>query len=268
MRELGFTKEDFRIRLSDRNAWVEFASRSGVAEGSLSTFLQIIDKIGRTPEDKTNEQLAALGLSLDAIKAFMQSGPEASDSLAEILVNLEFRGLSEYVEVDLSIVRGLAYYTGPVFEIFDIGKGMRAVAGGGRYDQLVQLIGSVDMPACGFAMGDMVITDLIRETEVPAQKLEAAVMERSSIDFYLIVADSERAGEAVGVAQLLRGAGYRVTFPFTPMKVGKQFQAAEQSGAKRAVVVGSEYPQLSIKNLEERSESISSLDSLLSDVSE
>jgi histidyl-tRNA synthetase len=70
------------------------------------------------------------------------------------------------------------------------------------------------------------------------------------------------------VVQLLRGAGYRVAFPFTPVKVGKQFQAAEQSGAKRAVVVGSEYPQLSIKNLEERSETISSLDSLLADVSD
>ena len=268
MRELGFTKEDFRVRLSDRNAWIDFASRSGVAEGNLSVFLQIIDKIGRTPEDKTDEQLAALGLSMDAVKSFMQSGPEASDSLAEILANLEFRGLSEYIEVDLSIVRGLAYYTGPVFEIFDIGKGMRAVAGGGRYDQLVQLIGSVDMPACGFAMGDMVITDLIRETEAPAQKLETAVMERSSLDFYIVVADSQRVGEAVGVAQLLRDAGYRVAFPFTPMKVGKQFQAAEQSGAKRAVVVGSEYPQLSIKNLEERFETISSLDSLLADVSE
>ena len=152
-----------------------------------------------------------------------------------------------------------------MFEIFDIGKGMRAVAGGGRYDQLIKLIGNIDMPACGFAMGDMVITDLIRETGGPAGKLEAAVAESSAVDAYIVVADPDKAGEAAGVAQLLRAAGKRVIFPFSPMKVGKQFQAAEQSGATRAIVVGSEFPELSIKNLQDRSEMISRLDSLLAD---
>lgn len=265
MRELGFTSNDFRIRLSDRNAWVDFGTGNGIADEDIPIFLQIIDKMERTPEDKTDEQLQALGLSLEAVRAFMESGSEASESLASILANLEARGLSEYIEVDLGIVRGLAYYTGPVFEIFDIGKGMRAVAGGGRYDQLIKLIGNIDMPACGFAMGDMVITDLIRETGGPAGKLEAAVAESSAVDAYIVVADPDKAGEAAGVAQLLRAAGKRVIFPFSPMKVGKQFQAAEQSGATRAIVVGSEFPELSIKNLQDRSEMISRLDSLLAD---
>lgn len=265
MRELGFTSNDFRIRLSDRNAWVDFGTGNGIAEEDIPTFLQIIDKMERAPEDKTDEQLKALGLSLEAVQAFMQSGSAASESLACILANLDARGLSEYIEVDLGIVRGLAYYTGPVFEIFDIGKGMRAVAGGGRYDQLVKLIGSVDMPACGFAMGDMVITDLIRETDGPAGKLEAAVAQSSAVDVYVVVADPDKAGEAAGVAQLLRAAGKRVIFPLSATKVGKQFQAAEQSGATRAIVVGSEFPELSIKNLQDRSEMISRLDSLLTD---
>lgn len=265
MRELGFTSNDFRIRLSDRNAWVDFGTGNGIAEEDIPTFLQIIDKMERAPEDKTDEQLKALGLSLEAVQAFMQSGSAASESLACILTNLDARGLSEYIEVDLGIVRGLAYYTGPVFEIFDIGKGMRAVAGGGRYDQLVKLIGNVDMPACGFAMGDMVITDLIRETDGPAGKLEAAVAQSSAVDVYVVVADPDKAGEAAGVAQLLRAAGKRVIFPLSATKVGKQFQAAEQSGATRAIVVGSEFPELSIKNLQDRSEMISRLDSLLTD---
>ena len=265
MRELGFTSNDFRIRLSDRNAWVDFGTGNGIAEEDIPTFLQIIDKMERAPEDKTDEQLKALGLSLEAVQAFMQSGSAASESLACILTNLDARGLSEYIEVDLGIVRGLAYYTGPVFEIFDIGKGMRAVAGGGRYDQLVKLIGNVDMPACGFAMGDMVITDLIRETDGPAGKLEAAVAQSSAVDVYVVVADPDKAGEAAGVAQLLRAAGKRVIFPLSATKVGKQFQAAEQSGATQAIVVGSEFPELSIKNLQDRSEMISRLDSLLTD---
>jgi histidyl-tRNA synthetase len=156
--------------------------------------------------------------------------------------------------VDLGIVRGLAYYTGPVFEIFDIGKGMRAVAGGGRYDQLVGLIGGVDMPACGFAMGDMVITDLIRESDGPAAKLAAAVAESARVDAYVVLADPSKEAEAARVAHDLRGAGFRVLSTLSPAKVAKQFQAAEQSGARHAVVVGAEFPLLTVRDLADRSE--------------
>jgi histidyl-tRNA synthetase len=164
-------------------------------------------------------------------------------------------------------VRGLAYYTGPVFEIFDIGKGMRAVAGGGRYDQLIGLIGGVEMAACGFAMGDMVITDLIRETEGPAAKLGAAVAESGRVDAYVVIADPEKEGEAAGVAQQLRGAGFRVIAPLSPAKVAKQFQAAEQSGATYAVVVGTEFPDLTLRHLADRSERVVALTELISTMS-
>ncbi len=262
MREFGFGPADFRIRLSDRNAWVAFAEANGVKDESVPQFLQTIDKMERAPEDRTDEQLQLIGISLAQVKEFMNSGAEASAALRDILANLDARGLSEFVEVDLGIVRGLAYYTGPVFEIFDIGKGMRAVAGGGRYDQLVKLIGGVDMPACGFAMGDMVITDLIRETETPGARLEEAVTESNSIDVFVVLADPERQGEAAAVAQQLRSAGQRAVFPFSPSKVGKQFQTAEQSGARFAVVVGSEYPDLTIKDLSARSESSATAETL------
>ena len=141
MREFGFTSDDFRIRISDRNAWVDFATTNGVTEENLTTFLQVVDKMERAPEEKTDAALQELGLSLAQVKTFIASGSAASPAIGEILEDLDARGLSNFVEVDLSIVRGLAYYTGPVFEIFDIGKGMRAVAGGGRYDQLLELIG-------------------------------------------------------------------------------------------------------------------------------
>ncbi|MAS96095.1 MAG: histidine--tRNA ligase [Verrucomicrobiales bacterium] len=255
MRELGFTKEDFRIRVSDRNAWVSFATDKGVSDGQITDFLQIVDKMERTPKEKTEELLGNLGLTLSDIEGFIASGAEASPALKEVLSNLEARGFAEYVEVDLSIVRGLAYYTGAVFEIFDIGKGMRAVAGGGRYDQLVGLIGGVDMAACGFAMGDMVITDLIRETERPNQLLEVAEAFASGVDVSIVIADPEKQGEAAGVVQQLRESGLRVIAPFSPAKIGKQFQAAEQAGAKLAIVIGGEYPELTVKRLEDRTES-------------
>jgi len=263
MREFGFTSDDFRIRVSDRNAWVQFATENGVTEENLNAFLQAIDKMERAPEDKTDTALQAVGISLAAVKEFIGSGAEASKDLQAVFENLSARGLEDFVEVDLGIVRGLAYYTGPVFEVFDIGKGMRAVAGGGRYDQLVELIGGVAMPACGFAMGDMVITDLIRESEAPAALLEIAINSDRDIDVFVVLADSEKSDACMQVAQSLRESGRRVQFSLADAKVGKQFQAAEQAGAKFAVVVGSEFPDLSLKTLADRSEVRTSFDGLI-----
>lgn len=254
MREFGFTSDDFRIRVSDRNAWVQFATGNGVTEENLNAFLQAIDKMERAPEEKTDEALQAVGISLSAVKGFIGSGAEASDDLQSVLDNLSARGLRDFVEVDLGIVRGLAYYTGPVFEVFDIGKGMRAVAGGGRYDQLVELIGGVAMPACGFAMGDMVITDLIRESEAPAELLDTAMAADRDIDVFVVLAESEKSAECLQVVQAVRDSGRRVQFSLAEAKVGKQFQMAEQAGAKFAVVVGSEFPEVGLKKLEDRSE--------------
>ena len=263
MREFGFTSDDFRIRVSDRNAWVQFATENGVTEENLNAFLQAIDKMERAPEDKTDTALQAVGISLAAVKEFIGSGAEASKDLQAVFENLSARGLEDFVEVDLGIVRGLAYYTGPVFEVFDIGKGMRAVAGGGRYDQLVELIGGVAMPACGFAMGDMVITDFIRESEAPAALLEIAINSDRDIDVFVVLADSEKSNACMQVAQSLRESGRRVQFSLADAKVGKQFQAAEQAGAKFAVVVGSEFPDLSLKTLADRSEVRTSFDGLI-----
>jgi len=263
MREFGFTSDDFRIRVSDRNAWVQFATENGVTEENLNAFLQAIDKMERAPEDKTDTALQAVGISLAAVKEFIGSGAEASKDLQAVFENLSARGLEDFVEVDLGIVRGLAYYMGPVFEVFDIGKGMRAVAGGGRYDQLVELIGGVAMPACGFAMGDMVIAELIRESEAPAALLEIAINSDRDIDVFVVLADSEKSDACMQVAQSLRESGRRVQFSLADAKVGKQFQAAEQAGAKFAVVVGSEFPDLSLKTLADRSEVRTSFDGLI-----
>ena len=102
------------------------------------------------------EKLANFGTTPDEVKHFVANADGAEGSLGEILGDLKGRGLGGFVKLDLSIVRGLAYYTGVVFEIFDAKKSMRAVAGGGRYDSLVKTIsdGAVDLPATGFAMGE------------------------------------------------------------------------------------------------------------------
>ena len=143
---------------------------------------------------------------------------------------------------------------------------MRAVAGGGRYDSLVQLIGGVDLPACGFAMGDMVITDLIRETSEPNARLEASLRASQALDVYVVIADESRRPQALEIVQALRGAGLRTGYSLAEAKVARQFQAAEEQGAARAVVVGAEFPGLSIKDLASRSESGCDRDSLLEEL--
>ncbi len=254
MRDLGFSANDFRLRISDRKAWTNFAEKSGVSEEQTGDFLQVIDKMERTKPEDFEKALKNFNLTPADIEQFIKQGAEASDTMREMSADLEARGLGEFLEVDLRIVRGLAYYTGAVFEIFDIGKGMRAVAGGGRYDQLIKLIGGVDMPACGFAMGDMVITDLVRESERPNQLLLAGLAESRSVDVFVITAEDAQKTDAAQVVQLLRDAGYRTAHPLAPAKTGKQFKDAEQIGARFAAVVTTEYPEITLKNLGDRTE--------------
>ncbi|HEX2748089.1 MAG TPA: histidine--tRNA ligase [Verrucomicrobiales bacterium] len=254
MLAFGFRAGDFRVRLSDRNVWPEFLRRENVGEEHTSAFLQIIDKLEREKEDITAGKLAAMGITLTAVRAFIDSKAAGYAPLETVIADLAARGLAEYVEVDLNIVRGLAYYTGTVFEVFDLGKGMRAVAGGGRYDNLCQLIGGVDLAAVGFAMGDMVISDLIRETSHANAQMQEWLAGAASLDLYVVTASETRRPDALTLVQALRAAGHSVDFSYNPDKVGKQFQAAENLRARLAIVIGDEFPVIKIKDLAARTE--------------
>ncbi len=251
---LGFRTGDFRVRLSDRNVWGEFLQRESVSEESTAAFLQIIDKLEREKEQITAAKLAELGTSLNAVRTFIAGRAAGYAPLESVNADLAARGLAEYVEIDLGIVRGLAYYTGTVFEVFDCGRGMRAVAGGGRYDNLCQVIGGVDLPAAGFAMGDMVITDLIKETPHANALMQEWLAATGKPDIYVVTASPAQRNAVLSVVQSLRNAGHAVDFSYTADKVGKQFQTAEQLGARLAVIIGEEYPQVKIKDLAARTE--------------
>jgi histidyl-tRNA synthetase len=257
MLAFGFQTGDFVVRVSDRQAWLDFAQRRGVPEGSTPDFLQIIDKLEREKPEVTAQKLAALGLTTEEVTAFIANPENASAAFDVIRAELGARGLGDYLSLDLSIVRGLAYYTGVVFEVFDSKKSMRAVAGGGRYDTLVGVIsdGNLEMPATGFAMGDYVIRNLIEET--PHAELNmAAWLQRNAAacDIFLVLADDTKRPEALEILSELRNAGISCDLPFTTAKVNKQFQSAERSGARFALVIGSEFPELKLKALSSRSE--------------
>ena len=161
------------------------------------------------------------------------------------------------MKLDLSIVRGLAYYTGVVFEIFDARQSMRAVAGGGRYDSLISTIsdGATDLPATGFAIGDYVIRNLIEETTHAAMQMEVWLQRNTAAcEVFVVVADDSQRSNALRLVTDLRRAGIAADLPLTAAKVAKQFQSAERSRARFAVIVGAEFPILKLKVLASRAE--------------
>jgi histidyl-tRNA synthetase len=262
MRAFGFTEADFVIRLSSRTAWQRFFSENArrtdggaVTDADEYEFFQIVDKAERAGSEKTGAALAKFGMSADAVMAFMRSKVPTPD-LAPVVADLDARGLARFVELDYAIIRGLAYYTGVVFEVFDRAKNERALSGGGRYDGLLALMsdGKVNLPSLGFGMGDVVLANLINDTPHAKERMGEWLARERACDVYVVVAKEELRAQALGLVQELREAGQRVDFALTAAKVGKQFQAAEVLGARVAVLVGEEWPQVKIKTLATRAE--------------
>jgi histidyl-tRNA synthetase len=254
LRAFGFTADDVVVRISDREFWIEFLRTHGVPEHRWQQVLETIDKSEREPREKSAERLGELAAPV--FEVFDRVGK--SERLDNIMSGLHQRGLAEYAAVDLRIVRGLAYYTGVVFEAFDRGGKLRAIAGGGRYDNLVSHLsdGVASLPALGFAMGDVVLAELIKEHAAARAQMEAAVAREQQLDIYIVIAKEERRAEALTSTQALRDAGYRVDFPITAAKVGRQFQNAEQLGARVALLFGDEWPHIKLKTLASREEQL------------
>lgn len=222
LRAFGLTAEDFVIRLSSRNAWQEFFKHGGGEQAHEYEFFQIIDKLERTPPEETEKKLAALNFSLAKVTEFIEAGRPTAE-LDSILQNLAARGLKDFVKIDYKVIRGLAYYTGVVFEAFDRKGEFRAIAGGGRYNNLVKLIsgGKVDLPALGFGMGDVVLLELLKARGL-LPKFD------SPMDVYVLVEDENLRAVSLKLIHDLRATGYAVEYPLTPSKLDKQLKRAQE----------------------------------------
>src|SRR6266542_1055210 len=264
LRAFGFTEKDFVIRVSDRDFWTDFLREKDVSPDRWDELLQAIDKSGREPREKTAEKLGELA---DPIFSILKSGGK-SQKLDQLVDGLRERGLADYVAIDVGIVRGLAYYTGIVFEVFDRAGKFRAIAGGGRYDNLIAQLsdGAVSMRALGFAMGDVVLGEVIKEIPRAHEAMQKADVSDRKIDIYVVIAKEERRANALTQIQQLRDRGYRVDYPLTTTKVARQFQAAEDAGAALALLYGDEWPQVKVKNLPTREESLIDHGALLDSV--
>jgi histidyl-tRNA synthetase len=222
LRSLGLTEQDFVIRLSSRNAWHDFFLAHNADPAKEYEFYQAIDKLEREKPETNQQKLAALGFSLAEVTRFLQEG-KPTPELQSILDNLTARGLIAFVKLDYGVIRGLAYYTGTVFEAFDRKGEFRAIAGGGRYDNLVKLIsgGKVNLAALGFGMGDVVLLELLKAR---------GLLPRfdSGLDVFCLVEDETLRSESLALIQELRSAGLAVEYPLTPAKPDKQFKRAQE----------------------------------------
>ncbi|HVW20668.1 MAG TPA: histidine--tRNA ligase [Opitutaceae bacterium] len=251
-RAFGLTDRDFYVRLSDRNLWFYYLEALGCDEARIRALLTAVDRHEKQGEEAFRpyaEQFGPLDPALKAkVLAFLQiqslaaleetlrsvTAERVQARLAEwrsLLRDLEAMGLKDFVSVDLGVVRGLAYYTGFVFEAFDRQGELRALAGGGRYDDLVQKLGGPALPAVGFAIGDMTFGLLLEQRGLAPQVVEAA-------DIYCVVGGAAEREAALRDASALRAAGYRVDYPLKPGAFGKQFKAAAESGARLALIYG------------------------------
>jgi histidyl-tRNA synthetase len=264
LRAFGLTASDFVIRLSDRQFWTDFMDWKGIPEDQRYALIQAIDKSEREPREKTAEKLRLieeqieeyrqspsklterrnLGLTLEnwvfAILDNAASPEGKSERLDTVEAGLRARGLGDYVQRDYTVVRGLAYYTGVVFEAFDRSGEFRAIAGGGRYDTLLKNLGNVDLPALGFGLGDMVLGDLLKAKGKQFKEI-------ATLDFYVAIADEQFRPQAAALVQKLRDHGDWVDYPLKPMKLGKQLETASEKIPTFICIIGEEILQGNIQ---------------------
>ncbi len=250
MRAFGFGPDTVRVRLSDRRLLTAILSHRGVPQQGMAKAYEFIDKLERMKREEFERFSSAAEVfgkatvfdlqdvakirSWDRLAAELERSPEthnAAQPLRQTHAALEAMGLDAYVDLDLTIVRGLAYYTGVVFELFDAGRTLRAICGGGRYDNLLDALGGVTLPAVGFGMGDVVLGELLKEKGL-SQNSEA------SIDVFLAFVTQDDLNPALRLAHQLRDGGIRVEYAMSPQSLAKQLKLADARKARLAVVIG------------------------------
>jgi histidyl-tRNA synthetase len=249
LRAFGLGPQVVQARVSDRRVLRALLTGKGVREEQLPAAYAAIDKSERDPRDVLAAKLQDAGLgpgeiaavfaiatlkgieAVDAVLAEVPGGTEVGEPLRECHRALDAMGLGEFVRVDLTIVRGLAYYTGIVFELFDAGQQLRAICGGGRYDGLLKALGGADLPALGFGMGDVVLGELLKERAV------APTVARR-LDAFLVAVSGEDLAPVLRLAHELRDRGIAVEYSLHLQAIRKQLELAVARGAPRVVIIG------------------------------
>ena len=281
LRAFGLTEKDFVVRLSDRQFWKTFYSALYLPPEKEYDFLQILDKAERKGKEVTTVDLHAFqvackyspgiglpeSLAQTVFDIFENPANQPNERLDTVETGLRHRGLQDFVKRDYTVVRGLAYYTGVVFEVFDRSGEFRAIAGGGRYDTLLKNLGGVDLPALGFGIGDVVLGEILK-----GKNMYSLVEKACGV--YVVIADEQYRSQAMNLVQRLRDqidnerkTLISVEYPFIPTKVGKQLQTASENGHFSAVIIDAQIlaDKAEVKNLLNRTQNLCSLADLTID---
>ena len=243
---LGLGPKDVVVKVSDRSWWDAFLEKQGVGETERPTVLRTLDRLESATTEQRREKLGALA---GAVEAVWEGKSADSEAVGQVRKGVEALGYGDWCETDYRVVRGLAYYTGVVFEVHDRAGKLRAVAGGGRYDDLLKRLGGEDLPAVGFGMGDAVLAELLREKKIAMPQATGAEI--------FIVAEAKEQAMALQITGQLRRSGFSVDFDPGAGKWGKQLEMAEAKGARWALLVGREVAEgkLGLKELASRKQS-------------
>jgi histidyl-tRNA synthetase len=248
VRALGLTAAQVRVRVSDRRLLNAVLGAFALTEPQVTAVYAWLDKQGRG-DAQPSQRLRDLKVDPDILD-FLGAAAQVKDlarlkrvlsqkrqamaalaSLEQVVEALHFMGVGDFVDIDLGVVRGLAYYTGTVFELFDTGRTLRAICGGGRYDNLLSALGGVDLPSVGFGMGDVVLSELLRDRGLVPTDI-------SSIDVFLAFITKDDLPHVLSLARRLRDAGLRTEYALSPQTVGKQLNLGNARNARLAVVIG------------------------------
>eukprot|EP00850_Spirogloea_muscicola_P008421 SM000045S16166 [mRNA] locus=s45:66361:69762:- [translate_table: standard] len=272
--ELGLSSKDVGIRVSNRKVLQAVLAQYNIPDDCFAPVCVIVDKIEKIPRSEVESELGKLGVPSEAVEGILNTltlrnldqlqdilGP-TTPAVAELQHLFQLAAAYNYEDwlvFDASVVRGLAYYTGTVFEAFDREGQLRAICGGGRYDQLLSTFGGVDMPACGFGFGDALIVELLKDRGLLPSLAP-------NVDDIVLVIDEHLRPQGTAIAARLRAQCRAVDLVLEDKRPKWAFKLAERNRAKRLVIVGGiEWKDglIKVKDLSTREEVSVSVETLL-----
>ncbi|MHC4912409.1 MAG: histidine--tRNA ligase [Planctomycetota bacterium] len=275
---VGLTDRDIRVRVSSRKLLASALTSIGIPEKQLDSLYALLDKYKKIPADAFKKMLAEqvadsastkkiidfMGTTtLSEVPEIVGNNPEvdaAMQELARLKDLLEQMGVWQFCDFYPSIVRGLAYYTGVVFEVYEFLQERRAIGGGGRYDNLLKDFGGPSVAATGMGMGDCVLGMLLEERDLIPEDLST-----QQLDYFIASADKQYFPKVIEITAKLRRAGKAANFVYKSAGLSKQLKQASAQGAKKCIIIGSEIEsgELVIKDMATGEQKLTELDNLL-----
>jgi len=276
LRDMGLSPDDIVVKVSSREMLKGIMMDIGIPDEKVYPLYALLDKKNKLPTDTFEKMLGDLlpdPRMANEVRDFMvcynirqienKYGRQGTSDVIELMTLLYDMGVGDYYSFDPGIVRGLAYYTGIVFEVHDRADELRAICGGGRYDNLLREFGGPSISATGMGMGDCVLEILLSEKGLLEEKLP-----RPQLDFFVafVEIDEKTRGDAISLAMQLRSAGLAANFSYKTTKLSKQLKEASAQNARKCIIIGEEFKdsKLAVKDMDTGEQELVDMDEFLS----